>query len=183
MRSSLVRIRSSLVRMRSSLMRIRSSLVVRVSDCQCTSCNGPGFDPSIRRHSGIWGAADEAVLDIVRNHSTAIKPLVYYYILCYIAYNYHCHSESHDPVEFINIFEHLSPAGLWFRGPCSIHCILLYYYSHVESSSPLPPALWNLSIIIKNTSYYNSILRIQGHRHALHSIFFFSVLFFLSFEE
>ncbi len=28
--------------------------------------NGPGFDPSIRRHSGIWGAADEAVLNIVR---------------------------------------------------------------------------------------------------------------------
>jgi hypothetical protein len=30
-----------------------ASLVVRASDCQCTSCNGPGFDPSIRRHSGI----------------------------------------------------------------------------------------------------------------------------------
>ncbi len=45
---------------------MRSSLVVRGSDCQCTSCNGPGFDPSIRRHSGIWGAADEAVLNIVR---------------------------------------------------------------------------------------------------------------------
>ncbi len=44
---------------------MRSSLVVRASDCQCTSCNGPGFDPSIRRHSGIWGAADEAVLNIV----------------------------------------------------------------------------------------------------------------------
>ncbi len=47
-------------------VRMRSSLVVRASDCQCTSCNGPGFDPSIRRHSGIWGAADEAVLNIVR---------------------------------------------------------------------------------------------------------------------
>jgi hypothetical protein len=45
---------------------MRSSIVVRASDCQCTSCNGPGFDPSIRRHSGIWGAADEAVLNIVR---------------------------------------------------------------------------------------------------------------------
>jgi hypothetical protein len=43
-----------------------TSLVVRASDCQCTSCNGPGFDPSIRRHRGIWGAADEAVLNIVR---------------------------------------------------------------------------------------------------------------------
>ncbi len=66
MRSSLVRMRSSLLRMRSSLVRMRSSLVVRASDCQCTSCNGPEFDPSIRRHSGIWGAADEAVLNIVR---------------------------------------------------------------------------------------------------------------------
>ncbi len=39
--------------MRSSLVRMISSLVVRASDCQCTSCNGPGFDSSIRRHSGI----------------------------------------------------------------------------------------------------------------------------------
>ena len=34
-------------------LRMRSSLVVRASDCQCTSCNGPGFDPGIRRHSGF----------------------------------------------------------------------------------------------------------------------------------
>ena len=55
------------MRMRSSLVRMRSSLVVRASDCQCISCNGPGFDPSIRRHSGIWGAADEPVLNTVPN--------------------------------------------------------------------------------------------------------------------
>ncbi len=61
MRSSLVWMRSSLVWMRSSLVLMRSSQVFRASDCQCTSCNGPGFDPSIRRYSGIWGAADEAV--------------------------------------------------------------------------------------------------------------------------
>ncbi len=48
-----------------SICRMRSSLVVRASDCKCTSCNGPGFDPSIRRHSGIWGAADEAVLNML----------------------------------------------------------------------------------------------------------------------
>ncbi len=40
--------------------------MVRASDCQCTSCNGPGFDPSIRGHSGNLGAADEAVLNTVR---------------------------------------------------------------------------------------------------------------------
>ncbi len=56
------------------IMRMRSSLVVRASDCQCTSCNGPGFDPSIRRHSGIWGAADEAVLNIVRTKRKKIPP-------------------------------------------------------------------------------------------------------------
>ena len=44
---------------------MRSSRVVRASDSQCRSRNCPGFDPSILRHSGIWGAADEAVLNIV----------------------------------------------------------------------------------------------------------------------
>jgi hypothetical protein len=61
-------------RIRSSQVRIRSSLVVRASDCQCTSCNGPGFDPSIHRHSGIWGAADEAVLNIVRTKRKKSPP-------------------------------------------------------------------------------------------------------------
>ncbi len=41
--------------------------MVRASDCQCISCNDSGFDPSIRRHSEIWGAAVEAVRIIVRN--------------------------------------------------------------------------------------------------------------------
>ncbi len=50
---------------RSSLVWMRSNLVVRVSDCQCRSRNSPGFDPSILRHSGIRGAADEAVLNTV----------------------------------------------------------------------------------------------------------------------
>ncbi len=55
-------------------LRMRSSLVVRASDCQCTCCNGPGFDPSIRRHSGIWGAAGVAVLNIVRTKKKKIPP-------------------------------------------------------------------------------------------------------------
>ncbi len=41
---------------------MRSSQAVRASGCQCQSHNSPGFDASILRHSGIWGAADEAVL-------------------------------------------------------------------------------------------------------------------------
>ncbi len=40
-------------------------VVVRASGCQCQSRNSPKFDPSILRHSGIWGAADEAVLNNV----------------------------------------------------------------------------------------------------------------------
>ncbi len=42
---------------------MRSSRVVSASDCQCPSRNSPGFDPGILRHRGIWGAADEAVLN------------------------------------------------------------------------------------------------------------------------
>ncbi len=64
-------------------LRMRSSLVVRASDCQCTSCNGPGFDPSIRRHSGIWGAADETVLNIVRKKN---PPKIWKIVLCFSCY-------------------------------------------------------------------------------------------------
>ncbi len=49
--------------LKSSLVWMRSSLVVRVSGCQCQNRNGPGFDPSILRHSRM--AADEAVLNNV----------------------------------------------------------------------------------------------------------------------
>ncbi len=44
---------------------MRSSRVVRASGCQGQSRNSPGFDPSILRHNGILGAADEAVLNNV----------------------------------------------------------------------------------------------------------------------
>ncbi len=44
---------------------MRSSRVVRASDCQCRSRNSPRFDPSILWHSGVWRAADEAVLNKV----------------------------------------------------------------------------------------------------------------------
>ncbi len=35
--------------------------MVRASDCQCQIRNTPDFNPSILRHSGIWGASDETV--------------------------------------------------------------------------------------------------------------------------
>jgi hypothetical protein len=45
---------------------MRSCRAVKASGCQCWSCNSPGFDLSILRHSGIWGAADESVLNKVK---------------------------------------------------------------------------------------------------------------------
>ncbi len=37
--------------------------------------NSPGFDPSILRHSGIWGAADEAVLNTVYKKNPKNPPV------------------------------------------------------------------------------------------------------------
>ncbi len=45
------------------MYRPQYSRVVRASDCQCQRRYGPGFDPSILRHSEILGAADEAVFE------------------------------------------------------------------------------------------------------------------------
>ncbi len=67
MRSSRVWMRSSRVWMRSSRGWMRSSRAVRASGCQCQSRNSPEFDPRILRYSGIWGAADEAVLNKKKN--------------------------------------------------------------------------------------------------------------------
>ncbi len=59
--------------MRSSRVWMRSGWVVRASDFQCQSRNSPGFDPSILRHSGISGAADEAVLNTVHRKNKIKK--------------------------------------------------------------------------------------------------------------
>ncbi len=71
MRSSLVCMISSLAWARSSPVWMRSSLVVWPSDCQCRS---PGFDPRILRHTGIWRAADEAVLNKVHRKKSQKSP-------------------------------------------------------------------------------------------------------------
>jgi hypothetical protein len=61
---------------------MRSSLLVRASDCQCRSRNSPWFDPSILRHSGICGAADEAVFNIVhRKKNQKNHPVIYLFQL------------------------------------------------------------------------------------------------------
>ncbi len=44
---------------------MKSSQVVTAAGCQCLSRNSPGFEPNILRQSGIWGAADETVLNNV----------------------------------------------------------------------------------------------------------------------
>ncbi len=79
---------------------MRSSLVVRASDCQCTRCNGPGFDTSIPRHSGIWGAADESVLHIERKKikKSPQKIYMYIYIKNYVdqSWEYKNRSQIHE---------------------------------------------------------------------------------------
>ncbi len=65
MRSGRVFMRSGRVWMRSGRGWMRSGRLVRASDSQCRSHNCPWFDPSILRHSGIWGSADKAVLNNV----------------------------------------------------------------------------------------------------------------------
>jgi hypothetical protein len=51
---------------------MRTSRVVKASDCQCQSRNSPGIDHSILQHSGIGGAADEAVLNkIIKKEKNA----------------------------------------------------------------------------------------------------------------
>ena len=55
---------------------MRPIRVVRASDCQCRSHNCPGFDPSILRHRGIWGATDEAALNTVQKIIQKIPLLI-----------------------------------------------------------------------------------------------------------
>ncbi len=43
---------------------VQCALYKSASDCQCRrSRNSPGFDPSILRHRGIWGAPDDPLLN------------------------------------------------------------------------------------------------------------------------
>jgi hypothetical protein len=46
-------------------LKMLNTLWVTVSDLQCQSFISPGLNPGILRHSGIWGAANEAVLNKV----------------------------------------------------------------------------------------------------------------------
>ncbi len=99
---------------------MRSSLVVRASDCQCTSCNGPGFDPSIRRHSEIWGAADEAVLNIVRTKrknspQKIFKKKKHTFILSH-SWNTYIRRHSPGPLSISSSLESsVGKASLWCR--------------------------------------------------------------------
>ncbi len=48
-------------------LRVKAQEAERVSQCRSRNC--PGFDASIFRHNGMWGAADEALLNIVHKKS------------------------------------------------------------------------------------------------------------------
>jgi hypothetical protein len=68
MRFRIAWMRFRLLWMRFRLLWMRFRLVVRASDCQCRRRNSHGFDPSIPA-PGIWGAADEAVLNTVHREN------------------------------------------------------------------------------------------------------------------
>ncbi len=51
---------------------------LRASDSQCRNRNCPGFDPSILRHSGSKGAANEAVLNILHKKKQSKKIPLYF---------------------------------------------------------------------------------------------------------
>ncbi len=150
--------RSSLVRMRSSLERMRSSLVVRASDCQCTSCNGPGFDPSIRRHSGIWGAADEAVLNNVLNKKRKKSPKKIFkkkiYSMCpryYFQIPGNAHPGSHHaatstwPVAIPRPGSHQPPSVCPTHNAPGATCLYKLHLPVYPTTSRQPPATLGLS--------------------------------------
>ncbi len=78
MRSGRVWMISRRVWIRSGRVWMRSCWVVWASDSQCRSRNWPGFDPSIHRHSGIWGAADETVLNKVLKNQKKKSPALFF---------------------------------------------------------------------------------------------------------
>jgi hypothetical protein len=51
--------------------------------CQCQSCHSLGFDPSILRHSGIWWAADDAVLNNVQRKRKIQKNSPFNIYICF----------------------------------------------------------------------------------------------------
>ncbi len=62
---------------------MRSSRLVRASDCKFKNLNSPGFDPSILRHSEIWGVADEAVLNKVHKNNLGPYRSSWYFTVPY----------------------------------------------------------------------------------------------------
>ncbi len=83
---------------------MRSSWVIRASGNQSPIRNSPGFYPSILRHSGIWGAADESVLNNVskKKEKNVTKYLysvsviqILYFIFSFLCFFFRVHHLLH----------------------------------------------------------------------------------------
>ncbi len=101
-----------------------------------TRCNGPGFDPSIRRHSGIWGAADEAVLNIVRKKKLKKSPKT---SICSVY------------LVFVTTY-----SDVWFR--------LFYnhlYYPNLNCALECSISSWISSFMVRNSSWTKVIFCID----------------------
>ncbi len=87
---------------------MKSSRMVRASDCQCWSRNSPGFDPSILRHSGIWGAADDAVLNTVHREKNKKSPCLRFFADYFWSYIYIIFKVS--SIKYLVLMD-----GIWIR--------------------------------------------------------------------
>jgi hypothetical protein len=59
---------------------------------------GPGLDPSILRHSGVWGAADEAVLNKVLKRNLEYRYTLQYSLLYTVLNSVLCSTEKYFSV-------------------------------------------------------------------------------------
>jgi hypothetical protein len=133
--------------MRSSRVWMRPSRGVRASDCRCRSCKSPGFDPNILRHSGIWGAAEEAVLNKV--HTKNPKIALFY-----------CVSRFWDSLTFraANYWATSHPRGYNLIHPLfNSHPLDCHYVNLSFSVLGLCVKCWNSSslLISLSTSYFS----------------------------
>ncbi len=100
---------------------LRSSRAVRASECQCYSRNNPGFDPGILGHSGVFKAADEAVLSKV--HKKFKNPL--------IQQIFHTSSQITFQLRFTAMYKHAVPIAMRHWELPKPTCIILLSYIYI----------------------------------------------------
>ncbi len=130
---------------------MRSSRVVKASDNQCRSRNCPGFDHSILRHCGIWGAAaDEAGIINIKRSFCAWNFFFFWKELCFFLLDQYLASLF---IIFILCFS-------WMIGPTEPQDFYTNYWEkkplHIKRGDP---------------NYYKDVFSCKGGQFLLLSIF------------